>query len=179
LAPQERYACDIVFTGNYWGVSREIMESLRVQPDWRCSFYGINWGRLEAFRKYWKGFVSYSELPAIYNSAKIVLDDHQLSATKPFGSINSRLFEAMACGCCVVTNAVKDIDKIFPEGAVAVYHDSEELTAILSSLLPDEKRRKEMGRIAREVILGAHTYEKRALQFKTMLLEAAQDELFH
>lgn len=178
MPPQERYACDIVFTGNYWGIHREIIGSLVVQPEWKCSIYGINWGNVESLKKYWKGFINYAELSYLYSSSKIVLDDH-IREAKPFGTINSRVFEAMACGCCVVTNAAKDIDKVFPEGTIMIYHDGEELTRILTELLSDGERRVEMGQKAREAILGHHTYKKRADQFRKILLKAAEDEIFY
>ena len=163
LPPEKQYECDMVFTGNYWGVDREIIDALDVRPEWDFRLYGRGWNRVRRLKGYWKGFVNYSELPKIYSSAKIVLDDHN-HVTKPYGMINSRTFEAMACGACVITNAAKDIEKVFP-WAVNVYHDGGELTRLIDSLLKDEGKRKEMGERARRLVLEDHTYRSRALQF--------------
>jgi spore maturation protein CgeB len=175
LESREEYQSDIVFTGNYWGAHRDIIDLLQVEPKWDFHIYGNNWDQIDRLKKYWRGFVNYKELPFIYNSAKIVLDDHN-HVTKPYGMINSRVFEAMACGSCVVTNAVKDIFTIFPEEAISVYRNSDDLTRIITELLSDDDRRGRIGQKAREVILQRHTYKKRAEQFREILLRTVGHE---
>lgn len=49
------------------------------------------------------GEVPYRLLPEIYRSSKVVIDDAN-HVTKPWGSVNSRVFDALACGTLVLTN---------------------------------------------------------------------------
>jgi hypothetical protein len=47
--------------------------------------------------------VPYTRLPELYRAARVVLDDSN-HVTKHWGSVNSRVFDALATGTLVVTN---------------------------------------------------------------------------
>src|SRR3990170_3073310 len=43
LPPEKQHECDMVFTGNYWGVDREIIDALDVRPEWDVRLSGRCW----------------------------------------------------------------------------------------------------------------------------------------
>jgi GT2 family glycosyltransferase len=162
-----RYACDLCFVGNIFHVPRDIAQSLRLDPSWRFRF----WGRLEApghpFEPYHEGRVPYEEVPRIYNSAKIVLEDCT-PMCRPWGCINSRTFEAAACGACIVSNPVPELQELFGD-SLLIYRDSQELSEIIRHYLANEDERKMLGQKARRVVLDGHTYDHRAREFRDLV----------
>ncbi len=54
----------------------------------------------------YRGFVQYDKLNGIYAQSRLVIDDanHQ---TKDWGAENSRVFDALAAGCLVITNLIR------------------------------------------------------------------------
>ena len=163
----EKYKSDICFVGNIFHVPRDIVANLNLTRNWRFRY----WGRLESpshpFKPFHEGRVPHYIVPEIYNSANIVMEDCT-SMCKPWGCINSRTFEAMACGACVVSNDVPELLDLFPE-EILVYRNKQELDAILTYYLEHDEERKAIGEKARKAIISGHTYRKRAEQFRTHL----------
>lgn len=60
----------------------------------------------------YRGFVKYDELPSVYAQSRLVIDDanHQ---TKTWGAANSRVFDALAAGCLIITNSQSVSDEVF------------------------------------------------------------------
>ena len=84
--PREEYSCDYCFTGSYWNDPREIIEML--DPDslpYEFKLYGKNWDKIDKFKDYDQGFITYSNLPEVYASTKIVIDDAN-RVTKMYGA---------------------------------------------------------------------------------------------
>ena len=105
---------DFVFTGNYWNHSRDIMRQF--QPDapslapHRGWIVGSGWreamnaGLISSeFEDMLRPPVPYRRIPEVYAAAKVVLDDSN-HVTKQWGSVNSRVFDALAMGVLVITN---------------------------------------------------------------------------
>lgn len=165
--PQSKYESDICFVGNIFHVPRDITENLALKHNWNFRF----WGRLESpghpFSPYHEGRLPYSEVPAVYNSAKIVMEDCT-PMCKPWGCINSRTFEAMACGACVISNAVPELEDLFPN-EILIYHDAAELERMLEYYLTHVDERTALGEKARQAILAGHTFDHRAREFREHL----------
>ena len=66
-----------------------------------------------------RGFIPYAELPKVYASTRVVVDDAN-HVTKDWGSVNSRVFDALAAGALVVTNGELGSTEVF-EGKLPVY----------------------------------------------------------
>ena len=102
---------DFVFTGNYWNQPRELMlENPMVFLAYNGRIFGSGWekaldmGAINIeLRKLIRPAVAYTTLPEIYAATKLVLDDAN-HASKMWGSVNSRVFDALASGALVVTN---------------------------------------------------------------------------
>ncbi|MBI5558036.1 MAG: glycosyltransferase [Deltaproteobacteria bacterium] len=163
------FESDISFVGNIFHVPRDIVAHLPLSDSWRFRY----WGRLESpghpFTPYHEGRVSYYDVPEIYNSAKIVMEDCT-PMCKPWGCINSRTFEAMACGACVVSNDVPELRDLFPD-EILIYRNRQELEEILAYYLAHDEERKAVGQRARQAIEKGHTYRKRAEEFRRHLAD--------
>ena len=104
-----------------------------LEPDklpYTFKLYGKNWDEIPKFKEYLKGFVNYTKLPQIYASTKIVVDDANM-ATKYFGAVNSRVFDALACGTLVITNGVIGADETF-NGKLPVFSSKKELNDLIT-----------------------------------------------
>ncbi len=140
---------------------------LTVDPGMTCGIYGDILDPHHPFRRYHRGTVSHDDIPKIYNSSKIVLEDCT-PMCRPWGCINSRTFEAMACGACVVSNEVPGLKELFGD-AILTYRNRTDLHATISWVLSHERERREIGEKAREVIVRLHTYRHRAEEFRDIL----------
>ena len=154
------YICDICFTGNRFG-KREIEDELVPgELPWTVHIYGEGWNAVRAFAPCCRGHVPYEDMPKIYHGSKIALDDATAS-TRETGSVNSRVFDALAAGCLVLTNNEVGAAETF-EGLLPVYRDRESLEKLLKQYLEDEQAR--LGKVSelRAFVLEKHTYEIRA-----------------
>ena len=163
------FRCDYCFTGNRFG-KREIETELDPEGiPYKLNIYGTGWEQIRKFAPYCRGHVSYHEMPAVYRGTRIVLDDATPS-TKESGSVNSRVYDAIAAGCLVLTNNGRGAAETF-EGLLPVYTDRESLTELLKLYLGDETLRQKKVQEMQRFVLANHTYELRAAQLEEMLRE--------
>jgi hypothetical protein len=105
---------DYVFTGNYWGHTRDIMQHLQPGAAALAPYRGwlVGSGLRAALESgllapeaedMLRPPVPYERLPEVYAATKIVLDDNN-HVTKAWGSVNSRVFDALAAGALVISN---------------------------------------------------------------------------
>ena len=169
VSAKEEYVCDYCFTGSYWNVPREIVGCLNPDAlDYDFNLYGANWDKLPDLNSYHKGFVNYLDMPTIYASTKIVVDDANI-ATKEFASVNSRIFDSIASGRLVLTNGTKGNDELFG-GELPEYHSEEELTNLLQLYLSDDDLRNEKIQKLKDIVLTNHTYHIRAVTLRDLIL---------
>ncbi len=156
----------ILFVGTARGILRpSVVEPIRagipvdvIGPDWR--------GWIPASRITATG-VDNAALPALYEAAGVVLNDHW-PAMQQRGFIGNRLFDVVAAGGRVISDRVEGIDELFG-GAVATYDTVPQLIDMLSGDLdslfpPAEALSRASARIRRE-----HSFDARA----RALLDAA------
>lgn len=159
---------DFVFTGSYWNVERDIVSALEKLPGTVTgAIYGKNWEKVPQLTSLSKGFLPYDQLPEVYCNSKIVIDDAN-HVTKPWGSVNSRVFDALAAGCLVVTNSELASGDAF-DGELPVYETPEHLAELLTKFSTDEAGRESLVRKLRNRVLGEHTYTHRAYEFREYL----------
>lgn len=164
----EEYRCDYCFTGSYWDAKREIIDFLNPSLlDYEFNLYGANWNKIPKLSKYSKGFVHYEDMPKVYSSCKIVIDDAN-HVTKEWGSVNSRVFDSLSSGKLVVTNGTKGNNEIF-NGKIPEYHSEEELTDIINYYLINSDEREEKIKYLQNIVLKQHTYMHRANTLKEVL----------
>ncbi len=168
ISPKEKFLSDYCFTGSYWNDPREIMEFLEPESiPYKFNLYGKNWEKVDKFKKYYKGFINYSDIPKVYASTKIVIDDANI-ATKDFGAVNSRVFDALASGTLVLTNGEIGAQETF-NGKLPVFKSKKELHELLNYYLDNEKERMEKIKVLQKYVLEKHTYFNRAHSLKEIL----------
>ena len=163
---------DYVFTGSYWGAPRDIE---KIDPEaigLRFALFGKNWEDHPQFQSYFKGFAPYHVMPRIYNQSKILVDDAN-SVTKEWGSVNSRVFDALASGTLVITNSATGSAELF-ENQLPVYQSPESLREMLRHYLNNPILYQETLNALRERVLTQHTYDIRARELAKIMLAHVQ-----
>jgi spore maturation protein CgeB len=90
------------------------------------------------------------------------------------GFISNRIFDALASGTVVVSDQVLGLSEIFGD-LVPTYSDGSELQEIVTGLLADNDRRKEIARQATALVAAEHTFSRRAEQLIGLLLPLIGD----
>lgn len=164
----KEYECDCCFTGSYWKANREIINCIDVDSsEYHFNLYGSNWDEIPKLSKCSKGFINYKNMPEVYASTKIVLDDAN-HVTKNFGSVNSRVFDAFASGKLVITNCSLGNEELFGD-LIPEYHSKEDLKEKLEYYMSHEDKKEELVHKIQEIILNHHTYKHRAIKLKRLL----------
>lgn len=163
-------AADYVFTGSYWEATRDIMALDPSHPKLRefsGSIIGKQWQQAvdrgevqESWLRLLKGEVPYGLLPDIYRGSKVVIDDAN-HVTKSWGSVNSRVFDALAAGVLVITNGKMGSEDAF-QGKLPVFESNFDLVSLLDVYLNDQSKREQEVKALRQIVLQQHTYSKRA-----------------
>ena len=173
--PHEPYpdlVCDYTFTGNNWGSGRALMNWIDVRPGESFALYGKGWEAVEEAASYHRGQLEFERLPQLYASSKVVIDDTAIHAL-PYASMNSRVFEALACGTLVITNNVRGSEELF-DGALPTYRTREELRAQLDRYLADDELREETAQKLRAMVQARHMYARRAEELIATAVELVE-----
>ena len=117
VEPDPELAADLAFVGSYWGVEREVQSVLPrlASAGLEVKVFGHGWDAVPGMRDLSRGPVPYDALPRVYSSAAVVVDDSGAHA-RPYGAVNSRVFDALACGAFVVTNDAEGVADLFGNG---------------------------------------------------------------
>ncbi len=128
---------DILFIGNnYYDNFRYrkiIQDILQTKFSRRFKVIGDGWKGVLPDDQILCEFAPYHDLPKIYGSARINLNDHHAMMLK-YGFINNRTYDLAALGCFQISDAVEGLDKI----GVPCYHNAQELDQLLSLYLEDD-----------------------------------------
>ena len=158
---------DYCFTGSFWNAERDIENFKPIEIDYTFSLYGHGWDAHEQFNSSYKGFVNYFDLPGIYKQNKIVIDDAN-HVTKPWASVNSRVFDALAAGALPITNGIHGAQEIFAN-LLPTYNSPSELKEKTVYYLDNPHERKKLTKQLRNIVLKEHTYACRAIQLDKIL----------
>jgi GT2 family glycosyltransferase/spore maturation protein CgeB len=161
-----RDAATVCFTGSYWGDQRDALSMLEGSGI-RVAVYGKGWEQVDRHRDAWRGWVPYWELPGVYDSAAIVLDDSH-PVTRQWDSLNSRVFDAIACGAVPVTNCTGGAQELFAD-LLPTFTTREELVAVIQRLQGDAAAREHIAGALQQEVLARHTYGHRAAQLHDAL----------
>ncbi len=166
------FRADYAFTGNNWGFGRSVLGDLDVRTGERFLLFGKNWREEPLALRYWRGHLPYELLPDVYRSVDILLDD-TAHHTLPHGFVNSRVFDALACGTLVVSNNPIGSAELFG-GLLPTYRDGRELRELLDRYLGDEAARRELADKLRATVLERHTYGQRAREFAELAMATVE-----
>ncbi len=168
--PDAAHAHELVFVGNSRGIERPILRDLL--PTSRDL---VVWGQHDA-RVLPPRYVAGSYLPndqvrRAYSSAAIVLNDHW-DDMRAEGLICNRVYDALACGACVVSDDLPELHERFGD-AIVTYRTPEQLRAQIDRLLADPAERAQHGARGRAQVLEQHTFRHRV----DVLLDAVNAQL--
>ena len=163
---------DAVFTGSNWGAERGVAGGLAELARQRVvGLHGRGWEEHPTLGPIALGLAAYDDLPDIYASSDIAIDDAAVS-TKPYGSMNSRVFDALATGTIVVTDNEMGARELFDD-EFPTWSDPDDLVATVNRLIDDPEHRNRLVDRYRRIVLDRHTYDHRARELRDILREWA------
>lgn len=170
-APSEDYACDLFFMGNRMP-DREarfqhfFLGAAGRVPTARFLLGGAGWESLSLPPNVRSiGHCPTPLHPQMNCSARLVLNLNREAMAATGFSPPTRVFEATACGACVVTDAWEGVAQFFtPDAEILVAEGPEDLARYVAEISPREAQ--EIGRRARQRVLRDHTYASRAAVFE-------------
>jgi hypothetical protein len=128
----------------------------------RPRIYGGGWRELVDPSLVVADHIDNRVLPTVYSSAGVVLNDHW-GTMKAWGFVANRLFDVLACGTPVISDAVDGLTGLF-DGAVLQYRTPTQLRALVDDVLADPAGARERAERGRKVVLASHTMDHRARQ---------------
>jgi hypothetical protein len=164
---------DVTIVAKTRDVPRPIVSDA-VAAGLRPRIYGDGWRGLVEPALVVADHVGNEELPAIYSSAGVVLNDHWRTM-REWGFVSNRLFDVLACGAPVISDPVEGVDQLF-DGALLEYRTPGELRTLVDQLLADPVEARERAAQGRKVVLAHHTFDHRARQLIDSLARAARDQ---
>jgi len=133
----------------------------------RPAIYGDGWKSIVDPQLVVADHVDNEDLPIVYSSAGVVLNDHW-QTMRAWGFVSNRLYDVLACGAPVISDAVPGIADVF-DGAVLEYRDSDELRVLAEQVLSDPAGARERAARGRAAVLARHTFDIRAKELTDML----------
>ena len=169
-------ASRVLFVGNTRSVPRPVVLGA-IDAGLPLTLVGGGWERFVDPRRVLRDSVPYRELPAWYRSADVVLNDHWEDMAR-WGLVSNRVFDALACGACVVSDEVPGMDELL-DAAVVTFRDRDDVGPTVRRLLTDPAERAARSARGRAAVLAGHTWEHRAAQLVRLVttLDAPQPEL--
>ncbi|MBF0571574.1 MAG: glycosyltransferase [Candidatus Omnitrophica bacterium] len=167
---REKYTRDIAFVGSYYPNRARTLEAI---ADFNIGIWGPYWKKLSSDSRLKTKTVdikmNYNQWVKIFNASKICIVVHYQDGKVPCHQISPKIFEAMACGCFVLTDQQKDVDKLFKNKQHLVAFDNEDdlRENIKYYLTHDEERKRIAFNGYQEVILH-HRYQDRIKQILSM-----------
>lgn len=142
---------DIVFVGTARGIARpSVIAPIRAGIPLRV--YGPDWRGYIPASHIASTHIPNHLLPARYESAAVVLNDHWPEMQRN-GFISNRIFDVVAAGGRVISDNVDGIEELF-DGAVVTYRDPEELVGLLhrdlDTLFPSQPHLAHVSSLVRE-----------------------------
>ena len=175
VPPDPRFACDLSFLGNRLPDRETRVEEFFVRaallaPGCKFVLGGNGWAdKPVPANVNYLGHVYTADHNSFNCSALAVLNISRESMARYGFSPATRVFEAVAAGACLITDAWLGIESFLQPGReVLVAHNGGDVAQILQSL--SAERARSMGEAARARVLGEHTYDRRG---------ALVDEILH
>lgn len=154
-----RHRHDVVVVAKTRDVMRPAVADA-VAAGLRPHIYGGGWNGLVDSDLVVTDHVDNEDLPVVYSSAGVVLNDHW-ATMRTWGFVSNRLFDVLACGTPVISDPVEGMDDLF-DGAVLQYRSPGELRALVDEVLADPGLARKRAARGRDAVLARHTFDHRA-----------------
>ncbi len=153
---------DVVFVGTWTKQREELLSKLE---NVNLFIWGSKqWLESKLARHYQNKWLSPQELLNIFSKAKIAINERQNKKIK-YTMPNYRLFEATASGALVLTDELKDLDKLFildgDKKEMEVYKSNEDLEKKVKYFLENDKERIRIAANGYKRSITDHSYDKR------------------
>lgn len=136
----------------------EMVEFMKKEFGNRFAVYGMGWEGTK--------MVTPREERVIYNCSKIVITHNQFNRD---GYTSDRIWRAMSCGVCTISQYYEGYTKDFPSEAWLFWGHLHSLRLACSVLLADEKTRIKMASLQHDHVTQNHTWSKRILKLKELI----------
>lgn len=133
----------------------------------RPIIHGLGWDGLVDPDLVASTYVAFDDLPALYASSAVVLNDHW-ETMRLWGFTSNRILDALAAGAIVVSDHLPEIVERF-EGAVPTWEAPEELGTILDAIAADPAPFRDRADRARQLVLDHHTFDHRVRELDDLL----------
>ncbi|ROS63793.1 hypothetical protein EDF42_2047 [Curtobacterium sp. PhB172] len=158
----------VVFVGSTRGAARPVVsDAVALGADLRV--HGPGWGPLVPAGALGEPSLSRAEVATAYSSARLVLNDHWPDMAAG-GFVSNRVFDVLASGGVVVTDAVAGLAEVLDVPTLAVAGSRDELAVLLDPARPWPSAAARA--VVAERIAAEHSFDARA----GVLLEAARTE---
>ena len=160
---QKQYGRDIVFVGSYYANRGRLLEAI---ADHDLGVWGPYWQKLPQGsplkRKAVDVKMNYDQWVKIYNASKIIIVIHYQDSQIPCHQASPKLFEAMACGCFVLTDRQKDVENLFKDKEHVVFFDNAaDLKQKVQYYLNHAEERERIAQNGYREVLAHHKYQDR------------------
>ena len=159
--PDPGRAHEVVIVAKSRGVHRRMVADA-VAAGLRPEIYGSGWEHLVDPSLVVADRVDNADLPSLYSSAGVVLNDHW-DDMREWGFVSNRIFDVLACGTPVISDPVPGLHELFGDAVVTV-EDAETLRAAVAAILADPAAARLRAGHGGDVVRGAHTFDHRARQ---------------
>ncbi len=167
----ERFDCLLGYMGTYAADRQARLESMlidtaRCRPADRFLIAGPQYPAMDLPRNVVHEVHLYPREHAAFYSSNVATLNLTRDAMRRYGwSPASRLFEAAACGACIISDCWPGLDEVLEPGREVLLAEARaDVQTHLDMLTPE--RRAEIGTAARARVLREHTFAKRAEQFE-------------
>ena len=164
-------ASRVLFVGNTRSVARPAVLGA-VDAGLPLTLVGAGWERYVDPDLVAREQVAYDELAAWYRSADVVLNDHWEDMAR-WGLVSNRVFDALACGGCVVSDDVPGMSGLLDD-AVITFAGREDVGTVVRAALADPAGREARAARGQRIVLAGHTWERRAEQLVALVAEHAR-----
>jgi len=172
------YDSDLSYLGTYASDRQQVLEKLFIEPANRLPKKKFLLGGAQYPEDFpWSENVWFvrhvppAEHPAFYSSSRATLNVTRAAMASYGHCPSGRLFEAAACGTPIVSDYWEGLDEFFqPEQELLVARSAGDVVSALSCG-PEELQ--QVGKAARERVLGAHTARHRSRELLGLLEAAA------
>lgn len=176
--PYKRYTCDLSYMGTYAPdrqpkIEQFLSRTAEMLPDRKFIVAGPQYPRTVKWPKNVRRINHLNPRwhAHFYSSSRLTLNVTRRDMVQAGWSPSVRLFEAAACGACIVSDSWPGLDSFFrPQQEILLPTSAEDVIRYITEASDDEVRL--IGDRAQERVLAEHTSRHRAIQFERAVEQA-------
>ncbi|KAF5046680.1 Glycosyl transferases group 1 [anaerobic digester metagenome] len=151
---------DVLFVGNSRRIFRDSVR-FAIEAGVDLKVWGTKWEQFIPKRHIQAQSIHSRDVAQLYRRARIVLNDHWADQ-RDFGLVNNRVYDAFACGACVLSDDNFGFDEISLGASIPTFKDIKSFKKQIDNLLFDETMRSKLVHDIGNNVLLNHTFKHRA-----------------